>query len=300
MIRRLILLAALSLPLIQIDAQEFDCEVTITTQSLTAEARENLSDFVQQLKQYINNYRWTKEDFGSDKLKCTIDIFFQGVKNDNHYFAQAFVGSQRPIHKQDRNTAVLRTIDDRWEFDYIRFQPLIHDEYRFDPLLSFVDFYMYLILGYDFDTFTSGGGTAYFQKAYEIVNKARSSTGAGKGWEISSQSVYSRGTLIDELINDRFRNLREAVYKYHYRGLDLLRSKPEKAKQNILSALEGIGNLQQKINTKSISMKLFFDTKYQEIAQTFVGYPDATVYLRIAKIDPSHQSTYEDYSSRVR
>jgi len=294
----LVIIASLIFSLVQLFAQEIECDVAINTQQLPAEARENLNDFAQQVKQYINSYQWTKEGLGGEKIKCSIDISFQGSPKDNHYVAQAFIGSKRQIYKSDHNTAVLRVLDDKWDFDYFRYQPLSHNDFRFDPLLSFLDFYIYLILGCDFDTYGVADGTTYFQKAMEIVNKARGSSGTG--WEFSSQSTYQRGQFVDELLNPKFRDLREAVYRYHYKGLDLLYKDPNKAKKNIFSALEKIRKLQKKINQRSLAMRIFFDTKYLEIAETFLDEPDRTIYLKLAKIDPAHQKSYEEYSLKVR
>jgi hypothetical protein len=281
-------------------AQEFDCDVSINTQQLSNEARDNLSDFAQQLKNYINNYKWTKEDFGQDKIKCTLEIHFQGSQGSNHFIAQLFIGSQRPIHKLNKNTAVLRLKDDNWEFDYVRSQPMQHENFQFDPLVSFIDYYCYLILGCDTDTWGSSEGTPYLEKAMEIVNKARSAGNAGQGWDVVAQNAYSRGQFVDELLNTKFQPFREAVYRYHYWGLDQLFRYPEKGKKTILAALEMIGNLQQKINQPSLIIRTFFETKYLEIADTFTGYTDMDVFQRLIVVDPSHKQAYEKARQGLR
>lgn len=278
-------------------AQEFDCEVTIDVQQLTTEARDNLGDFVNVLKQYINNTKWTNDDFGDDKLHWTMAISLTGT--GTHYKASTIIVSDRPIFQdmQKRNTGVIRLKDDNWEFDYVRNQPLIHDEFRFDPLLSFLDFYAFLILGLDSDTWEASGGTPYLEKAMQIVTKARGG-GGGQGWEATTPNTYTRGQLVSELLNSKFRDLREAVYRYHYRGLDLLYKNPEKAKKNILAALEKIAKMQEKLNEISLAVRLFFETKFHEIADTYVGYADLTVFSQLVKIDPAHRATYEEASSR--
>lgn len=287
-------------------AQELDCDVKLEMPSLTTEARSNLDDFVVQIKQYMNSYRWTKEDLNGEKIKCTIEITVLSSSGDNRFTAKAFIGSQRPIYKLNgRSTATTRILDDKWEFGYIRNQSLTHDEYRFDPLLSFLDFYAYVIIGYDFDSGDfnlpkQGAGSPYFQKALEIINKARNTSGAGKGWDETTTGVYSRGQLIDELINPKFQDLRDAAFRYHYRGLDLLYKDDIRARKNILTSLQKIANLQKKINRSTLSIRVFFDTKYLEIADIFLKEPDLTVYTELSKIDPAHQQTYSDYSQRKR
>ncbi|HLB00129.1 MAG TPA: DUF4835 family protein, partial [Bacteroidota bacterium] len=120
-------------------AQELNCTVTINTDLLTSEARENLQDFADQVQNYINSYRWSDEDIGPGKIEWTISISFQGSPSQNGYKAQAFIGSQRPIYRSEKNTALLRVLDDRWEFTYQRSQQMLHDEINFNPLLSFLD-----------------------------------------------------------------------------------------------------------------------------------------------------------------
>jgi hypothetical protein len=282
-------------------AQDIECDINLNLESLTTtEARDNLSDFVQQLKQYINSYRWSKEDGVSDKVKCSFTISIQGSVGDHHYIAQASIVSQRPIYKAGRNTAVVRILDDKWEFDYIRNQSLIHSDSQFDPLLSFVDYYINLILGYDADTYKLYGGTSYFQKAMETVNLARGATAEAKGWEPSGQGIFSRAQLIDELINPKFQDVRRAVHTYHRRGLDSLFSDQLTPYKRIISALDKIRKLREKINQPSLSIRTFFDTKYLEIAETFAGSSDLTVFNRISKIDPAHQKTYDEYAAKQK
>jgi len=285
------------LTLTNVAAQEIDCTITTSMEALAGDARENLSDFLPQVQQYVNSYRWTNVDLGGEKIKCSMDIQFKGSPRDGHFSVQVFVGSQRPIFESGgSNTALARILDDSWEFDFVRSTPLLHNDARFDPLMSFLDFYIYIMLGYDFDSYKAGDGTPYFQKALEIANRARSAGNAGPGWEATSQNTYSRGLLVDELLNPRFYEFREAVYKYHYKGLDLLAKDDMRARKNILAALEKIGQLQNKINQPTRIIMLFFETKHLEIAKVFSKDPDLTVFSRIIKIDPAHQMDYEKAS----
>ncbi len=276
-------------------SQEIDCEITTKQDGLPAQAIENLNDFIPQVKEYINSYRWTNVDLGTDKIKCRMDLVFRGSPRDNHYTVQAFIGSERPIFQSNgQSTAILRLLDDKWEFDYVRGTPLTHNDMRFDPLLSFLDFYAYVILGFDFESYKAGDGTPYFQKALDILNRAQSSGNAGPGWDYTSDNVYSRFQLINEILDSKFHDVRGAFYRYHYRGLDLLAKDETRARKNIMTALEKIGRVQEKINQRSLLIRLFFETKYQEIGNIFVKDPDLTVFSRITKIDPSHKQDYEE------
>ncbi len=294
----LILIIALTLisPLL-LFSQEFDCDVSFTNlESLPAEARDNLGDFIPQIKQYMNGYHWTQVDLGDTKIRCSFNIALQGSTGKSHYIAQVFIGSQRPIYKDPagRNTASVRLLDGSWEFDYVRGQGLAHSDQHYDPLLSFFDFYAYLMLGYDFDSYKLDDGTPYFQKAMDIANLAQ----GAKGWGVSVQNTYTRGGLIQEILDPKFQDVREAIYRYHYRGLDLLYKNDAKARANMMAALEKVGLLRQKLNGQSLFIRSFFDTKYMEIADVFSKDPDKGVFAKLTAIDPPHQKTYDEYASK--
>jgi hypothetical protein len=276
-------------------AQELECTVTINTDLLTAEARENLNNFAEQVQTYINSYRWTEEDLGGEKIAFTVSISFQGSPSPNRYTAQAYIGSSRKIFGLDKNTALLRVIDENWEFLYQPNSQILHDETVFDPLASFLDFYCYLVIGLDFESYEPRAGIPYLEQAMNVVNVASS---GGKGWQIGSPTEYSRGEYIDEVLSPKYEPVRMAIYRYHYFGLDRLYFSEEKAKKSMLSALKSIGNVMTQTNQASQFVKIFFDAKYLEIAETFRGYPDTEVWETLMQIDPGHRQTYDDARSR--
>jgi hypothetical protein len=182
-------------------AQELECTVTINTELLTAEARENLNTFTEAVQNYINSYRWTDEDLGGEKILFTLTISFQGSPSPNRYTAQAYIGSQRKVYGMDKNTALLRVIDENWEFLYQPNQQILHDETLFDPLASFLDYYCYVVIGLDFESYQPRAGIPYLEEAMNVVNTAAS---GGKGWQIGSPTEYTRGEYIDELLSPIF------------------------------------------------------------------------------------------------
>jgi histone deacetylase complex regulatory component SIN3 len=186
-------------------------------------------------------------------------------------------------------------MDDAWQFTYIKGRPINHNPYSYNDLTSFLDFYMYLIVAYDFDTFEKLAGTPMFQKAADIARQGGSS--GEPGWQ-SVTSGFSRVQLINELLSPAFEHVRVASWRYHFTGLDSLAFAPDKAYQNIIQALEVVGKVKRLVDPRNQVIKVFFDTKYMEIAELFVKDPDKTVYNTIAKIDPSHLKTYEEYSQK--
>lgn len=279
---------------VELRSQELDATVKVNYEAVATSNKDLLRSFPDDVKEYLNNYKWGPDDL-DEKIKCTVDIFVQSVVGENRYSAQVFVGSQRPIYGLEKSSAVVRLFDDTWEFTYVRNRPINHNSYSFDDLSSFLDFYAFVAIGYDYDTYESLSGTPFFQKAADIASLGRSS--GIKGWQPST-SNYSRPKLVDELLNNKFAPLRQASYKYHFTGLDSLAFAPQHAYSNILHALEAIALLRRQVDPRNVVIKAFFDSKYLEIADLFMSYPDPGVYVQLATFDPAHQSTYEQYRDR--
>lgn len=297
--RRLILLL-LVCPLVSSFSQELNCDVTVNFEQISSASRDFLKNFENDVEQYINTFRWTNEDFGGEKIQCSMNIFFLSASGDNRYTAQVFVGSRRSVYREndktDQETIILRILDERWEFEYFPNKPLYHDEFQFDPLSDFLDYYAYLIIGFDLDTYNELAGSSFFQKAMNICNQSAGTAFSGS-WQ--QQSVnYSRFSFADELTNLKYQPLRLAFHKYHFDGVDLLATETVTGLTNMLEAVESIADIRQKQNPRSVLIKSFFDTKYQEIAETFLRHPDRTVYRRLSAADPNHQITYQEYSLR--
>ena len=274
---------------------QFDCQINVNMESISGSvATDQLQNFADDIKNYINSNRWTKEDLGDEKIPCTINIFFAASYGDNRYSAQIFIGSQRPIYvgknPSQKKTAMTRLFDDKWEFTYLKNQPLYRDENRYNSLTSLLDFYMYLLMGYDFDSYDPLSGTSYFQRAFAICNLAPSSE---KGWDRSA-STYSKLSFLEELLNAKYQQIREGFYIYHVKGVDLIATKPADAQKNIIGFLQKIGEAKKMVNPKSLIIKTFFDTKYMELADIFKNYQDKNVYQLLASVDPAHQTTYDE------
>ncbi|HLX13154.1 MAG TPA: DUF4835 family protein [Bacteroidota bacterium] len=276
------------------ESQELNITVSINnTEQLNSQARDNLQDFAAQVARYLNSQKYTKEDLGDYKIKCSMQVSFQTSPTANHYTAQAVIASERPINRAGKNTVVWLFRDDNWEFDYIRGQQILHDDFKFDPFTSFLDFYANVIIGFDFDSYKEMDGTPYFEKGEAIANLGRNSSVAA-GWTPSRQGLTSRGELIDELVNTKYQDFRIAVYKYHFRGLDWLAQRDEEGKKNMLAALNRLSNLRKKLNENTLLINVFFETKYQEIGTVFKGYEEGDILQELSAIDPAHAQKYAD------
>jgi hypothetical protein len=280
-------------------SQEFEVSVITDMASLSNDIRDKLKDFKQQVEDYYNRNKFGEGNIY--KIKATIQFSFRGSNGFDLYDAQIFVASQRIIDKADKATnpkysTLFRYLDERCSFTYNRSMPFMLNAVRFDSFLSLLDYYAFVMLGYDADSFFPSkvfpqkSGTIYFQKALDICNKPMQDR---NGWtETGGGSKPSRIQIVQELLNSKFVDFRSAFFMYHWDGLDSL-GYTNNAYNYILESIEKISNI-KKNEPKAYSVDIFFDTKNQEIADTFLNYGNKAVYDRLSKLDPAHQRVYED------
>ncbi len=275
--------------------QELNCTVTLNTDNIPNQNRELLSTFGQEVADYMNMTKFTNEDWGGDKIKCSLNIFILSASSDVSYTAQVVVSSQRPIYKSDRNSLMLSINDNNWTFTYQSGQPMYANQNTYDAVTSFLDFYAYLIIGFDKDSWDQPlAGTPYFVKAADIANLGASSK-FSKGWE-SSSSSFSRRGLVEDLLNEKYRPFREALYDYYY-GIDYYSTNPKEAVKHIVKLVKTLESLKAKMDLNSVLIKTFFDAKSGEIIQYLKNYPDKSIFVSLKKIDPSHISKYNEAMS---
>lgn len=272
-------------------AQELNCTVTVNMDNVSQAFRDRLSDFQSVVEDYLNKTRFVGDDWEGPKITCSFDIFFTSA-NDANYTAQVAVSSQRDIYDISDKSLMLRVSDKNWNFTYQKGQALYSNQANFDPLTSFLDFYAYLIIGLDMDSYEELGGSQYFSKALGIANFGATSA-YSNGWTLSGSS-YNRRRLVEELTNDSYRPFREAEFEYYY-GIDVFSMNKVLGQKYIVKLVKAIDNIKNKIDLNSVLMKTFFNAKNEEIIDKLKDYPEKYDIFRIlGRIDPAHGSKYND------
>ena len=276
----------------QLFAQDIDANVTIDRSQLSSTSLNYLDNLPQQIEAYINQHEWTSKNFNeNERIKMSLQINLLSVENYN-FEAQIIVRSQRPIYNTTRNTVIFLFNDEKWNFEYTPNRTFLHDELQFDPLTSLLDFYVYTVLGYDFDTFEELGGTEYYQRAQNIVSLAQTSPAIG--WSRSSNQ-RNRTQLLSNLLQTNFEPFRSALYQYHRKGIDQFLNNPKRARNQILSALEKIQQAQRQTSS-NLLFDTFFNAKYREITSIFEdAEPQVRLeaYTLLSNIDQGHLSEYQ-------
>jgi hypothetical protein len=286
----------LLIPFRMIFAQEIAAKITVNFESLQTEYREKLVNFASQVEDYINKNKWTDLKWEGPKIPVSIQVYFKSGNPSNRYSAQVVISSQRPIYQSEKSTLMLKLIDPNWEFTYEKNQVLLFNPSLFESLTGFINYYVYVILGIDSDSYEEFGGTKFFNQALSIAYQGASSN-FSNGWA-PGEGSFNRVDFVSEYLNEKFQNFRKAFFDYHYNGLDLASEDPSLPTKKLINFINTLEDLRAKVFTRSILLKVFFDTKYLEFCEILRNYRDKSIFDRLKKIDPAHISTYDEYQRR--
>ncbi len=256
-------------------AQEFSCRVKINDQQVQITDKTIFRNLEQRLQDFMNNSRWTNEQIATnEKIELNIEIIIAAYdQNTYEYRASAIIQSRRPVFGSSYNTTLFSFNDENWDFKYqeqdrIEFQ----DGQYLGDISSLISFYAFYTLALDFDSYASEGGTPYYNKAFQIANLAQQ-TSARAGWKPFEKTVRTRYNLIDNILNERFRPLRNAYYIYHRKGMDQFTKDAFQARKQIMIALDQVKKV-YKISPNTVMLLVFFEAKSDELVSIFKGAED--------------------------
>jgi hypothetical protein len=265
-----------------IHAQELAATITIQSSKVDNQVDSKIFPQLQsQLKDFINQRKWSNDAFSSEeKIDCSFYITIESVAAPNVYDAKLSIVSNRPVHNASYNSSVLNMQDAKFTFKYQLSQPIEFNENRIqgaDPLESNLTatlaYYIYIILGLDYDSFAPKAGMPYFNKALNVVFNAPEGSGIS-GWK-SYDGQRNRYILVDNLTKSGNDKVHDIMYSYYREGLDQMAEKPELAKSNILNALMNL----QELNEGAVSgmlIPIIMQAKFSEIVGIFSKSDKAT------------------------
>lgn len=254
-------------------AQELLCNVKIIDNQIQLTDKRVFRTLEQVLTEFMVNTKWTPVKVeNNEKIECNIQIILSNYEVKTNAFRGTMqIISRRPVFGSSYNSTVFNFLDENIEFNYIEFQAMNFNENSFsDNLTSLLAFYANYIIGLDYDTFSPLAGTPYYTKALQIANNAQPSGIAG--WQPFERNLRSRYNLVDNILNDRFKPFREAYYKYHRQGLDIMAKTPELGRKQIFASLELMQKL-FKIAPNTVILIVFFEAKSDELVNIYKSAP---------------------------
>lgn len=252
-------------------AQELNCRVEVNASQIEGTNKSMFETLEQAINDYMNTTKFSDAQFAAnEKIDCqlyfTIKEYSDGIcKGDLQ------IQATRPVYNSSYTTTVLNFKDSKIDFAYAENEPLIHSETSMESNLTGVlDFYAYLILALDFDTFAKRGGEPYYSRLENIVQLGQS---AGEiGWR-AFEDTKNRAAVLSAFTDLSTSMIRDLLYDYHRLGLDEMALSADKGRQKITaSLLENLKTLADNA-PMSVALSMFKDAKFDEIVNLYSKAP---------------------------
>ena len=256
-------------------AQELNARVTVNSSRIGNNINKNTFQTLQTaLNTFLNNRKWTTDNFlVNEKIDCNFLLNLQPTPDANIYNASLTIQAGRPIFNSSYLSPIVNYQDEDVTFKYIEFQQLEFNENRVsgsDGLVSnltaVLAYYAYMIIAFDYDSYTQRGGVPYFQKAQNIVNNAPEARGIS-GWK-AFDGVRNRYWLVENMQNSRYAIMHDIYYNYYRKAGDKLYEDATVARTEMLNVLNLFSNFNTD-NTNTMINQFFFQGKANELIKIF-------------------------------
>lgn len=301
--KRLFLLLAFTTFIYSVQAQEIQARLTILTNKISTQVDKKIFQTLQTaLTNFVNNRKWTKDAFQpNEKIQCSFLISLETDAGNNVYKGKLTVQAARPIFNSTYDSPIINFQDDNIAFRYVEFQPIEFNENRIqgnDPLAANISailaYYVNIILGFDYDSFSLRGGDEYFKKAWNIVNNAPES-GDISGWK-PFEGQRNRYWLCENMNNNRFTLMHDAIYAYYRSGMDLFYENQKDGRNNVMTCLNYLNTINSE-NPNSMILPFFLQGKSSELVKIF-SHADGEMKTRartvLEKLDITNTAAYKE------
>ena len=277
-------------------SQELNCEVVVEARQTGNENLQVFKTLETQLTEFINSTSWTNKAVRqNEKIDCTMFINISSYENDV-FQGTLQIQSSRPIFNSSYNSPTYNFNDRNFTFNYQEFQNFTFNENQFENnLVSVIAFHIYVILGIDADTFKLNSDASFFEQAQKILDFSQQK--GFRGWG-AGDGLQSRYYLIDNILSTTFKEFRNVMYDYHIKGLDIMANETKAGKEAVTKSLMMLDQMNRR-RPNSYILRVFFDTKANEILDVFSGGPKVPVTNLIStlnKIAPNHSDKWRNIS----
>lgn len=293
MTKKFYIFLLLFLPLFTAKAQELNCTVEINTSAVEGTNKSVFETLQQAISDYYNETKFTNAIFSpNEKINCRFFLTVSDYSNDR-IKGDLQVQLSRPVYNSTYTTTLLNFKDTKIDFEYREGEPLIFNESTWtNNLLGILDYYAYLFLALDFDSFSPNGGQPYFDRLATIVQQAQSS--GEIGWR-AFEDTKNRSAVLSAFTDGKSSVMRDLVYQYHRRGLDEMVTSPDKGRATITEALKDLKEVYDQ-SPMSVALSIFRDSKMDELVNLYSKAPQNErdeVYELLQPIYPTDRQQLE-------
>ncbi len=283
---------------------EIYASVRISTPQLQQADRKIFDQLEVALRDFLNNTKWTQDQFEPDeRIKCNFIFTISEELGNNAYKAELAVQAVRTVFGSGYETPLISHLDKDCTFGYEQNAPIefVLNSADNQNLSAILAYYVYIILGMDYDSYSLYGGDPYYANAQQIVTNIQSGGGGtASGWRPADGGKNrNRYWLIENLLNPRVKPYRAAMYTYYRKGLDTFTSNIDQGKVAVLQALEEV----DKVNVSyfnAMIIQMFANAKKDELVEMWkVGakaQKDRVIQI-MSKIDPANGQRYREIGS---
>ena len=159
-------------------AQELQCEVRVNSTQVAGTDKTVFQSLQSALYEFINNTKFTEINFRqNEKIECSILIDVKSRESDL-FTAEINIALRRPVYKTNYTTPLFNYVDRKFSFEYMDGQTLDFNPNNYiSNLTSTIGYYVYLMLGLDFDSFSLYGGSPFFAICDQITRNVPQSSG---------------------------------------------------------------------------------------------------------------------------
>lgn len=285
---------------IHIDAQELNCQVSISSSQVDGDKR-RFTTLQTTAYEFMNSRQWTSRKYEpEERIECSVFITLDNNTSGEYYSGSIQIQSRRPVFNSSYNSPLINIKDNDLKFTWVEYDPLNFDINSFSNNLSSVlAYYAYLIIGMDFDSYSPLGGTLYFNNAQTIVNNAQSS--GYTGWK-QFENNDTRYWFVANVLNSRYEDFRNFNYQFHRLGLDAMYDSESKGRVQALASLKLLQNV-NRIEKDIRIVKTLMDAKRDEFVGLFAGgqaNEKTQAKAILIELEPSKTETYQKIDSQKR
>ncbi len=247
-------------------AQEFNCTVEVNTQQLEGTNKSVFEALQEGMNTYMNETKFSNAVFAPvEKIECRMFLTVSEY-SDDRIKGELQVQLSRPVYNSTYTTTLFNFRDTKIEFSYSEGDQMIFNENSVDNnLTALMDYYAYLFLALDFDSFSPKGGQEFYDRAQSIVQQAQS---IGEvGWR-TFEDTKNRAAVLSGFTDTNTSGIRNLLYDYHRKGLDEMVTSPDKGRAVITESLSELKKVAE-VNPMSVILSLFRDSKLDELVNIY-------------------------------
>ena len=271
------------------ETTELNCEVEVNSTKINNANKDIFNDLKQAVNDYMNTTKWTNAIFSTnEKIYCKLLITLDSWDDATGLMkGDLQIQSQRPVYNSSYTTALINFKDTKVNFNYEVGQQLVYSELEMrDNLTAILNFWAYMIIAIDFDSFELNGGDPYYDRAAEIVRLAQSSNESG--WKAFEDNT-NRSAVLSAYTDKGTSPIRQILYDYHRMGLDQMVVTVDKGRSAITHTLENLAKIYD-VAPLSVCLTMFKDAKLDELINIYSKAnmsEKETVYEMLYQVYPS-------------